>query len=128
MIIPHIPPLLLNQALQPPIPLPPLPQPILPPTPPRKRRTTQRAQPHQAQTDAKPNRILRLLRVEVDIAGDDAAAVTDPDLCGCGHGTFVMSADVIAEPDDHDGLRDVSAGGDEVESKITRADGDVVHV
>ena len=111
---------------QPPIPLSPLALPILPSQAEKEHRTRARTDPQKPQTDPEPNRVGRRLAGNVDIRRDNPTRITEADLHRATHATLVVPAHTIAQPGERDGLRDVSADGNEVDGHIADADGDRV--
>ena len=85
-------------------------------------------QPDQAKTDAEADRVVWRLRCDEDVACDDAAGVSEANLHGHGYSAFVVSTDVVVEPDDGDRLSNVAAAGDEVQGEVAGANGDRAHV
>lgn len=86
----------------------------------------QAAEQEQGQRDGEAGGIQRGFAGDEDVAGDDAAAVADADLHGGADAAFVVAAQVVAEPDQGDGLGDAGSREDEVEGEVFDVFGDVV--
>lgn len=71
------------------------------------------AHEQEAETDGEPSLIERLLLVQEDVGADDAGDVSDADLHRGTDGALVVSGEVVGEPDDDHGLRNVDARDEE---------------
>lgn len=118
----------LQRQFQSVVPPPCIPQLVLPLQVKEESYRTSDTHPQEPQADPKSELVCRCLPLQVNIAGNDATNVSDPNLHGRADTTLVMARDIIAKPYQDNGLSNVSAAGDEIEGKISSADWDRKHI
>ena len=114
------------RLLQSPIPFSSLPQSILPLRQEKQSRTRRSANPQHPETDSIPRFIRRRLAPQKNITRHDATYISEPYL-GCrAHAALIVPRHEVAHPDQHDGLRDISAWHDEEQGEVLHASGEIV--
>lgn len=61
---------------------------------------------------------------DIDVARNDAAEVTESDLHGCIDAALVVTAHIVAEPDQGNRLSDVTTSHDQIDGEVAAAYGD----